>query len=270
MISCTVIISAYNNFSTLQRALWGYEAQTYHDFDIIIADDGSSADFRKSLQHFQGNSFLSIKHLWHPDEGFKKCKILNTAIKESRSDYLIFTDADIIPRNDFVASHLRLAHRKKFLAGGSQINIPVDIHNTLNPEDIRQQLPFNKSWLREHKLNSYKYISRLTSHGAIASLRDILSMRFNAFIGCNASAFRDDLLSVKGFDESFQYGSDDIDIGIRLANNGTYGWRHNYSLVTVHLDHTRDYCREDIILKQRMITKERHRKRIIYPTIGIE
>lgn len=40
-LSITVIISTYNAEEWLEKVLIGYSKQTYKNFDVIIADDGS-------------------------------------------------------------------------------------------------------------------------------------------------------------------------------------------------------------------------------------
>ena len=40
----SVIISTYNNTQALRLGMAGWNAQTFKDFEIIIADDGSSAE----------------------------------------------------------------------------------------------------------------------------------------------------------------------------------------------------------------------------------
>jgi glycosyltransferase involved in cell wall biosynthesis len=103
----SVIISTYNAEEWLHKVLLGYAIQTLQDFEIIVADDGSTTKTKEVIQQFQDKFKHPILHVWHEDEGFRKCKILNKAIVQSSADYLLFTDGDCIPRNDFVANHLK-------------------------------------------------------------------------------------------------------------------------------------------------------------------
>lgn len=93
----SVIFTTYNQPQWLQKVLWGFECQTHKNFEIVIADDGSQEATRELVQNFRENSHLRIQHIWHPDEGYQKCPILNKAIVASKADYLIFTDGDCIP-----------------------------------------------------------------------------------------------------------------------------------------------------------------------------
>ena len=86
MKSTSIIISTYNKPYFLEKVLTGYLCQIYKNFDIIIADDGSTEKTRKIIDHFRENTDLDIKHVWHKDNGFQKCTILNrpTFIRERK------------------------------------------------------------------------------------------------------------------------------------------------------------------------------------------
>ncbi len=79
----SVIISTYNNPTWLEKVIWGYECQTFRDFELIIADDGSREPTKELVERFKQNSSLDIIHVWHSDDGFQKSAILNKAIRAS-------------------------------------------------------------------------------------------------------------------------------------------------------------------------------------------
>lgn len=106
-----VIISTYNHPMWLKKTLWGYASQSYTDFEIIVADDGSFPETGEILEQAKEEMGLRIKHVWQPDLGFRKNKILNTAIQATDAEYLIFKDQDRVPRQDFVETHLYYARR---------------------------------------------------------------------------------------------------------------------------------------------------------------
>ena len=80
IVKASVIISTYNQPKWLQKVLWGYEFQTQNDFEIIIADDGSSIETEKIIKQFSRISKMKIIHVWQEDEGFQKTKILNKKV----------------------------------------------------------------------------------------------------------------------------------------------------------------------------------------------
>ncbi len=42
----SVIISTYNQPQWLENVVWGYTVQTHRDFELVIADDGSTDETR--------------------------------------------------------------------------------------------------------------------------------------------------------------------------------------------------------------------------------
>ena len=99
---------AFSNHKSkdLSLVLHGYLEQTEKDFEIIIADDGSTEETQQMLAKFSEKHNIKINHVWHKDQGFQKTKILNKAILQSNSNYLLFTDGDCLPRKDLVKKQL--------------------------------------------------------------------------------------------------------------------------------------------------------------------
>ena len=152
----SVIISTYNSEEWLEKVLYGYSVQTENDFELIIADDGSTKKTEQLIINFKSKVSFPIVHVWQEDNGFQKTEILNKAITASTSDYLIFSDGDRIPRKDFVASHVK--HRKPgiFLSGG-YFKLPMSISKIISSEDIINQNCFEINWLKSNGLkNQFK------------------------------------------------------------------------------------------------------------------
>ena len=114
----SVIISTYNSPLWLRKVLWGYETQSFKDFELVIADDGSGEETKQLVQDFKANSPLTVHHVWHEDNGFQKCSILNKAIRKSSHEYLVFTDGDCVPHPTLLETHAGNAEHGRFLSGG--------------------------------------------------------------------------------------------------------------------------------------------------------
>src|SRR5688500_15087418 len=117
--SVSVILSTFNQVDWLEKVLWGYGVQEFQDFEIVIADDGSDASTFHCIEKMRQNIGVAIHHVWHPDDGFRKCEILNHAIGCTSAEYLVFSDGDCIPRRDFLATHVLNRARGQFLSGGA-------------------------------------------------------------------------------------------------------------------------------------------------------
>ena len=264
-MSVGVIISAYKDSQSLDKVLTAYSVQTLMPDEIIIAEDGGDDNITELINRWRPLLETSLIHLMQKDDGFRKNRILNKAIKASTSSQLIFTDQDILPRDDFVAMHVNLCKPGHFVAGGSHLNLKSNFHRKLlNKSDIISQNVFDLKFLRKNTRVGFSGL-RLTTKHFLAKFLDFISPR-NRFIGCNVSAYREDILRVWGFDESLNhYGEEDNNIGIRLNNSGIKGVRKKYSLVCLHLDHTRGYANIELINKAKKFNSLVRRKKFIKP-----
>lgn len=265
----TVIISTYNQPEWLRKVLIGYEQQTHKDFDIVIADDGSEEATTFVIEEFQYEGNLKITHVWHPDKGFQKTKILNKAILNSYGDYLIFTDGDCIPRNDFVEKHLLLHRENSFLSGG-YFKLPMAISQSITKKDIIHQLCFKKKWLIEKEMKWNFKFNKLTANGFKERFLNKFTPTKATWDGMNASAFKKDIIAVNGFDERMRYGGEDRELGERLMNNGITPIQIRYSAICVHLEHERLYVDKGFIESNKDIRKKTKKQRKVWTDHGIK
>ncbi|MDI1317119.1 glycosyltransferase family 2 protein [Flavobacterium sp.] len=236
----SIIISTYNSEEWLHKVLLGYTIQSENDFEIIVADDGSTNKTKSVIDSFRDKFKHPIQHVWHEDLGFRKCKILNTAILASNSDYLLFTDGDCIPRKDFVAQHLKEKEKGFFLSGG-YFKLPMNISTTISDHDIIHQKCFKVSWLRKQGLKLSFKITKLNNNKYFAKFMNWLTPTKRSWNGHNSSGFKSDILAINGFNELLDYGGEDREMGERLFNNGLLSKQIRYRAICIHLDHSRGY-----------------------------
>lgn len=242
-----IIISTFNQPEWLKKVLWGYSFQTRPADEIIIADDGSQPETRHILDEIKKKYDLPIKHIWQTDKGFRKNKIVNAAIMASESDYLIFTDQDCIPRQDFIESHLRLSRTGHFLSGG-YFKIPMALSLKLTYDDIKFQRIFSLKWLLSSGIRWHFKCTKLIQAEWFNWFMNHFTTAKASWNGCNSSGWKSDLLRINGFDESLQYGGEDRELGERFNNLNIKGKQIRYSAICIHLDHERPY-RDNRIIK---------------------
>lgn len=235
----TVIISTYNKPDWLELTLWGYSVQTHRDFEIIIADDGSGDDTRERIDRLRAETGLPIRHVWHPDDGFRKSEILNRAIEAVTTDYLLFTDGDCIPRRDFLAAHVRFARPGTLLSGG-YFKLPQAVSEAVAREDIFSGAAFTLPWLRAHGVRNCRCLKFALPEWLCAAANHLTTTRATCN-GCNTSAWTADVLRVNGFDERMHYGGQDRELGERLVNAGIRPVQIRYHTTLLHLHHSRPY-----------------------------
>jgi glycosyltransferase involved in cell wall biosynthesis len=246
MFPVSIILSTYNLPEWLEKALWGYAIQTYSDFEIVVADDGSSIQTACLIEEAARDAKLTLRHVWQEHKGFRKCRILNKAIAAASGAYLIFSDGDCIPRPDFVAQHVRFAKPGRFLSGGL-VRLPAEISQNLSRDDITTGRAYHAPWLLANGMPFVPKLRFLMVPPRLAWLFDLLWTTRATFNGCNSSAWKDDVLRVNGFDERMHYGGLDRELGERLVNAGVRPKQIRHQTTCLHLDHQRSYAHPDLI-----------------------
>lgn len=268
-MNLSVIISTYNSPQWLEKVLWGYSVQTHHRFELIIADDGSTAETRELVDRMRADTGLTIKHVWQEDDGFRKCRILNKAVLEADADYLVFTDGDCIPRNDFLEVHATEAEPGCYLSGGYH-KLPMATSQAITRDDILSGRCFELPWLKAHGLRSSYKNSKLTARGWKARLFNTLTPTRCRFKGSNGSAWKKDVLAVNGFDETMAYGGEDREFGVRLVNLGIRPKHVRYNAIVIHLDHARGYVDPAVVEANKQHRLRVDREGIIRTGHGID
>ncbi len=232
-----VIITTYNSPYALAAVLEGYLAQTDHDFEVLVADDGSTQDTAKVVQQFQARASFPIHHVWQEDIGFRAAAIRNRALAATAADYIIFTDGDCIPPVDFVTQHRQLSEPGCFLSGNRLLLSPAFTQRVLS-----EKIPVHrwglKDWLRARRQRHIARLLPLLRLPNISWLRKILPRRWKGAKTCNLSAFREDLVRVNGLDERYTgWGQEDSDLVVRLIRAGITNKSARFSAPVLHLWH---------------------------------
>jgi glycosyltransferase involved in cell wall biosynthesis len=265
----SIIISTYNSEEWLHKVLLGFTIQTENDFEIIIADDGSTNKTKAVVESFKDKFKHPILQVWHEDKGFRKCRILNSAILISNSDYLLFTDGDCIPRKDFVANHIKEKQVGYFLSGG-YFKLTMPISKAIIDDDILAQKCFDVSWLKNKGLKLNFKITKLVHNRYFAAFMNWVTPTKRSWNGHNSSGFKADILAINGFNESLAYGGEDREMGERLFNNGIFSKQIRYSAICVHLDHSRSYVNPEKVAYNREVRKFNKKNKITRIELGID
>ena len=269
MVQISVIISTYNSVDWLKKVLWSYEHQTFKNFEVIIADDGSGIETKNFIKSYSENCPYPIKHVWHEDDGFQKTIILNKAILASESSYLLFTDGDCLARKDFLKVHIKNRQEGYFLSGG-YFKLPMNISKLISSEDIEAQNCFDIKWLKSNGLNGSIKNLKITANSVLASILNTITPTVASWNGHNASGWKTDIIHANGFDERMQYGGEDRELGERLFNSGIKSKQLRYSAICVHLDHKRGYVKPEMVDKNKVIRATTKAEKLIKTSFGIE
>ncbi|OIO70381.1 MAG: hypothetical protein COW19_08810 [Zetaproteobacteria bacterium CG12_big_fil_rev_8_21_14_0_65_55_1124] len=214
--SLAVVISTYNAPQMLRLVLGGYARQTDTDFSIYIADDGSGPATKSVIEAYRESSGISVKHVRHEDAGFRKARIHNEVFRQAGEDYLLLTDGDCIPLPGLIAAHRRFATDGCFVSG-SRILLSQTLSTRLQAAqtpDAAFNLGHMLTWRMQGDINRLLPLL-LPLH--VSAAHD----RLDGIRGCHLACWRSDLLTVNGFDESFEgWGREDSDLTARLLHAG--------------------------------------------------
>jgi glycosyltransferase involved in cell wall biosynthesis len=215
----SVIVATYNRPDALDAVLRSLLHQSDADFEVLVADDGSTEQTKELIDAWTPRFNGRLSHVWQPDDGFRLAEIRNRAIIAAKGDYCIFLDGDCIARKDYVATHRALSQPGWFVTGNRLL-----LSQALSERILQQKLePESWSfadWRRERRAGEIKRLAPLVSL-PLGPLRRLRSHDWRGAQGCNLGIWRSDLVVVDGFEGAFaSWGREDSDLLIRLMRSG--------------------------------------------------
>lgn len=256
-ISVSVIVSVYKDTQALKLILDSLLNQTHENFEIIISEDCESEEMREFLAPYKEKNLL--KHLTQEDTGWRKNIALNRAAKESKGEYLIFIDGDIIPYSDFVQKHVESITHSRILCG-KRVELGPFFSNLirkgyLNPYIVEKLFGLFLPFLAMDKARHVEEGIKLKKG---SSLEQKLNKKRPMIIGCNFSCFKKDLEYINGFDEDYTTPSvgEDIDLTWRFQHFGIDSQSVRYLANTFHLYHPRTWNSENVNANNAIMKKK--------------
>ena len=219
-VKASLILAFYNDIELLRVVLAALNTERHIEFEVVIADDGSSQEVVAQVKALLDSYNFPVKYIWQPDQGFGKAIILNKAVVAASGETLIFVDADCVPQASFVSDHLRYAAPGVCLVG-RRVNVFRDALYELNCRAAHRIVSNNLLtlfwWSVKRRVTHLERGVRLPEFMVAC-----LSKKHWGIVGCNFSVAKTDLLAVNGFDErhNFPWGAEDSDLQRRLQLNG--------------------------------------------------
>lgn len=247
----SLVLNTYENPLALEKVLRALSNQRDAGAEIIVADDGSGPATKKVVDSFANK--LPIKHCRQGHKGFRRSVILNKAIAVAVGDYIVFLDGDSVPASKFIADHADLAEQGCWVQG-------------------------RRAFVDESCVGAFEpscgHVWSLALRGKLSGLLKAIRLPFpivkhsreqHGILGCNLGIWREDLIAVNGYDESFTgWGREDADLGNRLYHLGrdrkfVYG-----RAIIYHLNHpvvSRDRLQTNQSLLEETLSEKRVRAR---------
>ena len=231
-----VVVATCNWPAALDRVLAALADQTYRQFEVIIADDGSRPDTADLIDRWRRRVSFPLKQVWQEDAGFRAAAIRNRAVAATDAEYILFLDGDCLARPDFLQRHAALAGDGHFVAG-NRVLLSQRFSNRILERALTVSTWTNRQWIAERLsggLARWFPLLRLPA----GAWRDRAPQRWQGAKTCNLGIWRDDFVAVNGLDERYTgWGYEDSDLVIRLIRHGVRRRDGRLATTVLHLWH---------------------------------
>lgn len=230
----SLCITTYNAVTRLQQVFLNILMLEEWPAEILICDDGSGKATRDLIDWFRDRAAVPVRHLWEPDEGWRPSRARNNGIYASLGDYVVFLDGDCVPHRRFIEDHRRLA-ASGYLVLGDRAHVrewalsrfrtnPVNLMKAMLCGHIHKRRRAVRVFFERPRSLTFQTVdARHLAHVAI---------------GCNFSAWREDLVRVNGFNEAITgWGLEDVELIARMMASGVRARKVRRRAVVYHLDH---------------------------------
>lgn len=230
MVIVSLVISTYNWPQALEACIKSVFSQTQLPNEIVIADDGSAHETLALIDALRKESPVPIVHVWHEDNGFRLSEIRNKAFAQSKGDYIIQIDGDIVLEKHFIADHIEAIEDGCFVCG-SRVHLDKETSKKILSGTIKQPSVFNIPFA--YFFNSLRiYLLRLflaTRYG---------QKKIDHLRGCNMAFWKRDIIKVNGYNENLTFwGHEDGELAYRLYFAGVKKKFIKFGAVCYHLYH---------------------------------
>lgn len=256
-MKASLIIAIYKNIPFLQTILDSLRYQTEKKFEIVIAEDGENESVKQFIEQYSFEQ--PYQHLTQKDEGWRKNKALNMAIRAAKADWLIFIDGDCVLHPRFIEMHLRYAAEKTILVG-KRVKLDPEssaqlIKSSGNTKFLQKQLLQKMIWGKGDIkfIEEGIFISPDGLFGFITNLR-----KGKRLVGSNMSFSKKAIHTINGFDEDYILPAvgEDYDLNWRFAAAGFKNKSVRNMAVQYHLSHIENWVNQDenmIICKKKQL-----------------
>jgi glycosyltransferase involved in cell wall biosynthesis len=193
----SLIIAVYEHADFLEKIFISLKNQTFKDFEIIVADDGSGPSIKKVITHYNDSFSYPIKHIWQEDKGFRKTIIINKAVIYAGAEYFVFIDGDCILHHRFLEYHNKRKKPNQVLTG-RRVMFSKQLSERITLKDVEARR-FEKIsfWFISHRKGQLRHGIFLPG---IFHLRNI-NRNKSQILGSNFSVSKEDYYKVNGYDE---------------------------------------------------------------------
>jgi glycosyltransferase involved in cell wall biosynthesis len=230
----SLIIAVYNRAQALEMIFASLSNQTFSNFEVLIADDGSDEPFEEIIGRYQPAFLHPIRHVRQEHRGFRKTVIVNKAADCATSSYLVFIDGDCILHHRFLERHF-VRRSPGVVLSGRRVELSSELTSRVTLRDVQsRRIESPLFWWK----GSGSYTRRRGLYVPYIFHFRRLSGRNYRILGSNFSIFKSDFLAVNGYDERIiSRGMEDSNLNERLVLHGCVGRNVSGEAIQYHLFH---------------------------------
>lgn len=141
----TIFTPTYNRAHLLPRLFGSLMQLDFHDFEWLIADDGSADETKSVVSEFASKAHFPIRYFWQQNQG--KHAAINLGVKEACGEFFYIVDSDDWLPADALTIILKFCRNLqpglagvcgKKSVGNKTVNLPFD-QKVCTPVQIRYQ-----------------------------------------------------------------------------------------------------------------------------------
>ncbi|QGM80904.1 glycosyltransferase family 2 protein [Otariodibacter oris] len=257
-IEVSLIITTYNRTDALEAVLYSVLNQEILPNEVIVADDGSTAETKDMIERLQKIFPIPLKHAWQEDIGFRLAESRNKALSMAEHEYIVIIDGDMVLHPKFIVDHKKSAKKGLFVQGGRVMLTEEKTAKLLSDPTNYRVLKWYEKGLEtriEKRLSAIR-IPLLST----AILNKETKDNYKAIRGCNMAFFKEDAVAINGFNSDFiGWGREDSEFVARFFNNGGKRANIKFSAIAYHLWHneaTRASLPENDMLLEKSIVEK--------------
>ena len=225
-----LVVTTWDRPDALACVLRSVCGQSRPPDELIVADDGSGPATGEVVADCARRATFPVLHAWQARAGWRACRARNLAVSRASGDYVVVVDGDMLLDRCFLADHEAAARPVHWVQG---CRLPLDPAATARalerPGAGRAPRPQDTDLRHRPQARRLPRLARLAATAASA---------FVAVKGCNQGFWRDDLLRVNGWDESFSgWGPEDKELCVRLGHAGVRRRTLAFAGLAWHLHH---------------------------------
>lgn len=190
----SLIIATYDKYNYLYCVLKSIEKQTFKNFEVIIAEDCEKKEMKENIEKWRKEFSFKIKHVFQEDIGFRKCKILNEAIKIAEGKYILTIDCDCILHKKYLENYNKYFEKGYEVIFGRRCEMSKELSEKILSKKGNYKIrlidlisPYSKAW------TECVYMPFVTK----------LKKRKIRILSSNLGFTKEIILKINGFNEKF-------------------------------------------------------------------